>query len=337
MDAVNVSLATDALDLFVAVGILSNRQEVPLHLKLFAAQADRALDDVRTLVAQGEMTPEAATDFQQLLIDACARVMCHPIVASNHYLERFCEGVTFAQARHELQQFSVFAAQFDVAQAKLVANAPTQEAYEERLKVLLNEKGIPYKNGFEGELTGRWGLETVHFTWLRNMATGLGLKFEDLGKIWLALPGTKAFVNATFECYANTDPSTALGASFGIENWAANNLWKPWIAGMRKLNATLSPSVNLGYLTYHDSEEEHHSQATLDELLENFREPWFNAEHFLSGAEQILTEGVQAYYESQLATLPEEDATWPTEATSPRPFDPERLPRLAGAGHHAHA
>ena len=38
------------------------------------------------------------------------------------------------------------------------------EAYLERLKVLLNEKGIPYEQGFEGELTGKWKLGTVHFT-----------------------------------------------------------------------------------------------------------------------------------------------------------------------------
>ena len=85
---------------------------------------------------------------------------------------------------------------------------------------------------------------------------------------------------------------------------------------------------NLGYLTYHDLEEEHHSQATLDELLENFRESWFDAGKFLSGAEQILTDGVQAYYSSQLATLPEKDSTWPASAASERAFDPAKLRRL---------
>ena len=97
---------------------------------------------------------------------------------------------------------------------------------------------------------------------------------------------------------------------------------------MKKLNATLVRPVNLGYLTYHDLEEEHHSQATLDELLENFRESWFDAGKFLAGAAQILTEGVEAYYASQLATLPEKDKTWPDSAVVPRAFDPSKLPRL---------
>ena len=83
------------------------------------------------MIANGELSAERGREFQQLLIDVCAKVMCHPIVASNQYLRRFREGVTEAQARHECQQFSVFAINFDVAQAKLVANAPTKEAYEE--------------------------------------------------------------------------------------------------------------------------------------------------------------------------------------------------------------
>lgn len=310
--------SASAVDLLCSAGILSHDEQVPDHLRLFVEQADRVLVKVHELVHDHEMDETAEADFRQLLVDACERVLCHPIVASNLYLRRFAEGVTFQQARHELQQFSVFAAHFDVAQAKLVANAPTQEAYFERLKVLLNEKGIPYAHGFEGELTGRWKVDTIHFTWLRNMAAGLDLKFEDLAKTWIALPGTKAFVDATFNYYAGDDQSAALGASFAIENWAANSLWKPWIAGMKKLNARLPKPVNLGYLTYHDSEEEHHSQATLDELLENFQQPWFDAQKFLEGAERMLTDGVQAYYESQLATLPEKDATWPAKATDAR-------------------
>lgn len=326
---VEVPLETPALETFVRAGILEDADRVPGYLTLFASQADRVLDDVLERLLRGEMSEEQVGEFQQLLVDACARVMCHPIIAGNNYLQRFSQGVTFAQARHEIQQFSVFGLQFDVAQAMLVANAPTQEAYRERLQVLLNEKGIPYTDGFEGELTGKWSLATVHFTWMQKTASGLGLKFEDIGKIWHALPGTKAFVQTTFDNYASTDQNVSLGASFAIENWAANSLWTPWIAGMKKLNAALKNRVDLGYLTYHEAEEKHHSQATLDELFEAFLGPWFDAEQFLHGAETMLTDGVQAYYVSQLASLPEKDATWPKAAYQPRRFDADALPRLA--------
>ena len=333
MENVYIPLETNSLEMFRKVGILSEDESVPDHLKLFAKQADEVLSRVRSMLERHEFTEEQAHDFQQLLIDCCAWVMCHPIIAGNNYLKRFSQGVTFAQARREVQQFSVFGLQFDVAQAKLVANAPTPEAYQERLNVLLNEKGIPYKDGFEGELTGKWNPSTTHFTWMQNMGRGLGLNFEDLGKIWIALPGTKQFVETTFNTYASTDPNIAAGATFAIENWAANALWKPWIAGMKKLNETLESPVNLGYLTYHESEEAHHSQATLDELLEDFQEPWFDTERFIDGAKRTLTEGVQAYYISQLENLPEKDRTWPVRACEPRRFDPRSLPRLAVPAH----
>ena len=148
-------------------------------------------------------------------------------------------------------------------------------------------------------------METVHFTWLQKMADGfraaIGRTPQDLGRP-ARDDGLRQRHVRVLRKYR---PEHRAGHFLGIENWAANSLWKPWIAGMEKLNATLEKPVPLGYLTYHNSEEEHHSQATLDELLENFREPWFDAEKFLSGAERILTEGVQAYYESQLAALPD--------------------------------
>ncbi|QEG01575.1 hypothetical protein Mal15_56520 [Stieleria maiorica] len=331
----HVSLSTPCEDVFRAVGIIADQQPLPAHLKLYAEQADQVMRQAAAMVDQGEMQQERAHEFQQLLVDCCAFVMCHPIIATNNYLRRFAEGVTFAQARHEIQQFSVFGLQFDVAQAKLVANAPTLEAYQERLKVLLNEKGIPYENGFEGELTGQWSPATIHFTWMQDTARGLGLAFEDLGKIWIAQPGTKRFVETTFNTYASTDQSTATGAAFAIENWAAGALWTPWIAGMRKLNESLEHPVDLGYLTYHEAQEVHHSQATLDELLEDFQTVWFDTERFLCGAETILTEGVQAYYQSQLDTLPEKDNSWPTQACQPRSFDPHALDKLPVPMHHS--
>lgn len=271
---------------------------------VFEEQARRAIAAVARREAAGEVRRGAARDFERLLEGIRRRVIGHPVIADNRYLARFARGVTLAQARHELQQFSVFAIHFDVAQAKLVANAPTREAYRRRLKILLNEKGIPYARGFDGELTGRWDERTVHFSWLENMARGLGLGFHEIGKMRLAHGGTRRFVERTLELYASDDPSTASGAAFGIENWAANALWDPWIVGMRRLNRRLARPVNLGYLTYHRAEERHHSQSTLDELAGSFLEPGFDARKFLAGAERILTEGVAAYYRWQLATLP---------------------------------
>jgi len=300
----------------------AGNDHIPAHLQLFVQQAGGVLEKVRRLTDAGALSAAQAVEFRRLLVDVGTRILFHPAIAGNNYLQRFALGVTESQARHECQQFSVFALQFDVAQAKLVANAPTEEAYRERLHVLLNEKGIPYQSGFEGELTRRWSPQTVHFTWMLNMARGLGLEFEDVGKIWLAQPGTRAFVDATFENYASIEPNVSAGASFAIENWAANALWNPWIDAMEKLNARREERVDLGYLKYHAIEEQHHSQATLDELLDNVTEPWFDAEQFLDAAEQMLSDGVEAYYVSQLDSLPEKDDTWPKTACDTLQIDP---------------
>ena len=250
-----------------------------------------------------------------MLASAAVRVLDHPVVAANRYLERFARGVNLAQARHELQQFSVFALQFDVALARLVANAPTKESYEERLRILLNEKGIPYQSGFDGELTGRWSPEQVHFSWLERMGEGLGLRFEDLGAMSVGRDETVQLVELVFDRFANLDPNIASGAAFAIENWAANALWVPWISGMEVLNSRLEQPVDLGYLRYHLAEEEHHSRSTLVELLSNMQQPWFSADRFFAGAEAVLTHGLGEYYEAQLASLPDkEDDDWPERA-----------------------
>lgn len=315
----NITLNTPARDMFAAAGIFAADEGVPDFMRLFVIQADQSLNKVRALVAEGKMSEKKAREFSDLLVLICAKVILHPIIANNLYLRRFALGVTEAQARFELQQFSIFAHHFDVAQAQLVVNAPTQEAYLERLQVLLNEKGIPYKGGFEGELTGCWDLKHVHFMWLYDMAMGLGLKFEEVGKKKYALEGTRQFVDATFNYYATEDLSATLGAAFAIENWASNYLWMPWISGMKKLNeqrrARSISEVKLGYLKYHEAEERHHSQATIDELLEHFQEEWFDVSKFLESAVGILDEGVQRYYASQLNYLPEKEGNdWPDVA-----------------------
>src|SRR5262249_28582438 len=162
-----VAAVAGSLDLFVVAGIPASHDNEPPHLGVVAPPAGRVPGGSHELVERGEKTGPAGRRLPHCLGHSRARAMCPPSAPRTRYLERFAKGVTFAQARHEVQQFSVFAAQFDVAQAKLVANAPTLEAYTERLNVLLNEKGIPYGNGFEGELNGQWSMDTVHFTWMR--------------------------------------------------------------------------------------------------------------------------------------------------------------------------
>lgn len=327
---VEVAPDVSAAELLARVGLLS-RQEIPGHLQLYVQQVDRAWPNVQRWANEEGGDAARLLAFQQLLVDIAARVLSHPVIAANRYLERFADGVTEAQARHECQQFSVFTIHLDVARAKAVANAPTLQHYQEQLYVLLNEKGVPFEKGYGDELTGVWTPESVHFAWIQKMAEGLGLTFDQIGKIWLAQPGTVALVETTMETYAGADASIARGAAFALNCWSTNMLWKPWIAGMEQLNESRSRPVNISYLYYHECEQEHRSQKTIDRLWNDFGQTWFDASRFLTGAERILTDGVQAYYVSQLETLPERDPSWPTQAVEERQLAPEELPRLTPA------
>src|SRR5919205_916473 len=121
---------TSAAEIFAIVGLICNPKYIPAPLQVYVTQVDRTLNKAREMVIDDEMGDEQGLQFQNLLTEIGARVISHPIIKENRYLKRFAQGVTLSQARHELQQFSIFAHNFDVAQAMLVTNAPTFEAYQ---------------------------------------------------------------------------------------------------------------------------------------------------------------------------------------------------------------
>lgn len=299
-------LEMPAADLYAAAGVYDAQVGVPEHLKVFIEQSDDALAEVREQVATGKMSVKEANHFQALLTLVGERVLNHPIIADNQYLARFSDGVTKEQAKHELQQFSVFAFQFNVALAKLIANTDDKDEWRHYTKILANEMGAPYAHGFDGDLKGVYALEHNHHEWLEDDGKTLGLEFADIGSTKVAHEGTMSFVNAVDQYYTSPDRNVRGGAAFAIENWAANNLWIPWIDGVKKLNQELpkGEKVSMAYLTYHKTEESFHSKEMIDELLESFQTDGFDAEKFLASAETMLDEGPQAYYTEQAKTVP---------------------------------
>lgn len=308
------ALGVDSYNLFAQNGIFDADQPVPEHLKLYIEQCDDVMEKVKVNVAKGDMSLEKAVGFQSFLVEIGREVLNHPIIAKNAYLERFRQGVTLAQARHELQQFSVFAFQFNVSIAKMIANADSEAEWEAYTTILANEMGAPFAQGFDGELKGTFDIRKHnHHTWLKNDGKKLGLSFKDLGSLAVAYRGTKAFVNAVDRYYTSADRNVRGGAAFAIENWAAAKFWPLWLEGVTKMNKSLPREDRVGtsYIKYHDIEERHHSKETIDELLDAYLEDGFNAETYLSSAVAMLNEGVQPYYTSQLANAPDKDASWP--------------------------
>lgn len=306
-------LKTDSKTLFSENGVFDANAAIPEHLNLYIEQCDDVMEKVRGKVANGEMSPQQAKNFQAFLVKIGKAVMNHPIIAKNAYLERFRQGVTPAQARNELQQFSVFAFQFNVSLAKMIANADSLEEWETYTTILANEMGAPFAQGFDGELKGTFSLKHNHHNWLFDNAKDLGMSFKDIGGLDVAHSGTKAFVKAIDRYYTSPDRNVRGGAAFAIENWAAAKFWPLWLEGVKTMNKSLPAQdrVGLSYIKYHDTEERHHSKETIDELLEAFTTEGFEPNTFLNSAVTMLNEGVQAYYESQLASTPEKDESWP--------------------------
>lgn len=85
----------------------------------------------------------------------------------------------------------------------------------------------------------------------------------------------------------------------------------------------------LGHRVFGRERNTHHQPDT--PLIQDVRFLLFHS-RFGPGVRQLREpDGVQAYYVSQLATLPEKDDSWPDEALHPPAFDPAKLPRLPAA------
>jgi hypothetical protein len=260
----------------------------------------------RPLVTRG------ADDVRARIADVVGH---HPVVVDNAYTRWFATGqATPDEVRHLTVQFSVFSHQFVEAQLRKVINAADLETYRAGKEILMNELGVIFKpssparhsddNGVDPELVAvegsvdgsRFRFAAAHFEWLVRFAAPLGLGFEQLGKRRHATASTLYFCDELLRIYGSDDPSTAEGASYAVEHWAAAGFWKELIAGLSALKGQQLPELNLAFWTWHDKVEDQHAAHTDDELAQALELPGFDGEKFLAGAADML-DGVQAFWD----------------------------------------
>lgn len=232
-------------------------------------------------------------------------VAAHPIVVENRFTRWFAEGeASDDEVRHLTVQFSVFSHLFVEAQLRKCINATTLETYRAGKEILLNELGVSF-NGrpdAEGVATegsvdgGRFRFGAAHFEWLLRFAAPLGLGFDDVGKPRHATAATRHFCDELLRIYGSEDPSTAEGASYAVEHWAAAGFWKELIAGLTAYRDRTGLQLPLAFWTWHDRVEDQHAAHTADELAEACGQPWFDEERFLAAAHEML-DGVQAFWD----------------------------------------
>jgi hypothetical protein len=223
--------------------------------------------------------------FEQLV---AATIENHPIVKHNRYTRWFSQGDVPLDALASFTvQFSVFSHLFLEAQLRKCINAPDLQSYRAGKEILLNELGVGFNS--DGSVEGAaFRFSAGHFEWLSRFAATLGLQWSDIGKRRLGTPSTLEFCDALVTWYGSEDESTAAGASYAIEHWAAAGFWKELIAGMRTIKRDRVPDLPLGFWTWHDALEERHAQHTSDELAEAFAKPDFSSERFVRAGSAML-------------------------------------------------
>jgi hypothetical protein len=251
------------------------------------------------------MTTTAAPALDRFRARVDEAVAGHPVVTANRYTAWFATGAaTDAEVRHLTVQFSVFSHLFVEAQLRKCINATTLATYRAGKEILLNELGVSFNGRVdeEGVATegtvdgGRFRFGAAHFEWLLRFAGPLGLEFGDLGKPRNATATTRHFCDELLRIYGAEDPSTAEGASYAVEHWAAAGFWKELIAGLRAYKERSHPELNLGFWTWHDRVEDQHAAHTADELADAFGQPWFDEDRYLAAAVEML-DGVQVFWD----------------------------------------
>jgi len=259
------------------------------------------------------MTLTETRHLAELQTQVDALVAAHPVVTSNAYTRWFSTGAATADdVRHLTVQFSVFSHLFVEAQLRKVINAADIDTYRAGKEILMNELGVIFKPGrelppaegvdpelvaTEGSVDGsRFRFTAAHFEWLLRFAQPLGLEFAHLGKRRHGTPSTLHFCDELLRIYGSDDPSTAEGASYAVEHWAAAGFWKELIAGLTVFKERECPELNLAFWTWHDKVEDQHAAHTADELAEACALPGFDEDRFLAGAIEML-DGVQVFWD----------------------------------------
>ncbi len=231
----------------------------------------------------------------------------HPIVVQNDYTAWFARGdFDLNELKHFTVQFSVFSNFFLVAQLKKMINAETVEDMRSAKEILANEIGVVFKKkgsqeqqeisashpefvGMEGSIEGgTFRFQAAHFEWLVHFGKAMGLTFQDLGKRKMASESTRHFCDQLELFYGSEDFSTACGASFAVENWAAAGFWKELIQGLETFKADSKIDIPLGFFKWHNIIEDQHAHHTHEELERAFQREDFDQEKFFQGGLQVL-------------------------------------------------
>ncbi len=205
----------------------------------------------------------------------------------------------------------MFSNLFILAQLKKALNAPSLEAMRASKEILMNELGVVFRtptkapvDGVDPDLVstegtvegGTFHFAAAHFEWLLKMCAHVGLSFNDVGKRRHGTKTTVYYCDELSRLYGSDDPHIALGASFGVENWAASGMWKEQIRGLEIIKKRQFPGLPLAFFYWHDRLEDQHAEHTWEELEVEYFSMDLDEEKFFRGAKEML-DGVKVFWD----------------------------------------
>ncbi len=290
---------------------------------VLASQLDdpQPSSDFQARVAAGTVVPAQVAAYRGFLKRVVREFLTHPIVQDNSYTRWFAQGeATRDELRAFTVQFSVFSNLFLIAQLKKMINSESLDAMRQAKEILANEIGVifrpadsartaPARPGADKDREGdpelvstagsvdrgTFRFQAAHFEWLIAFASHLGLGFNDIGKRRHGSASTLFFCDELARLYGSDDASTAAGAAFAIENWAAAGFWQELEDGLSAIKRTVIPQLPLAFFSWHNRVEAQHAGHTIAELEAAFFEPHFDQERFLQGGRDMLV-GLTAFW-----------------------------------------
>lgn len=166
---------------------------------------------------------------------------------NNAYLTRFRAGnlsdKEFGAFAIEFYNFARFFPRILVAQ---LVNTEDEQVADELTKVLYSELG-------DGHSRHR------HELLYRDFLRSAGIDIHDAMTRQM-LPSTRSYIEGMERLYSDGNHTTALGASFGLENMAIT-MWDHLIPGLTQLKKTRYPQMDITYFTFHRELESTHEEA----------------------------------------------------------------------------
>lgn len=303
---------------------------------LLAFAREQAIEDLseptleKLLSAEPGYTLHRAKDFLIFQNRLNEELLSHAIITQNDYTQWFQSGTqTPKQMRDFVQQFSVFANLFLIAQLKKVINAPDIDSMRDGKEILMNELGVIYSPHHRTDMdcntpatqlahqhedqrenehhSTHDHYQTAHFEWLLKLCEPLNLQFTDLGKRKHGTESTLFFCDELERLYGDEEAQASIAAAYAVENWAAagltnrtsaqygDNFWVQLVKGIEAYNDRTDTYLAPAYFTWHRNIAAQHARHTQEELEALYFELAIDEDRFIKVGNDML-QGVATFW-----------------------------------------